>query len=249
MSSSNTIVDSNLNTSRRLLLPGTVRLSEVIRALSVALDLTEGQPAGHAARSCLIGMQLARRIELPESDLGPLYYALLLKDLGCSSNAAKMCFLFGADDRTVKRDIKSVDWTKASKSFKFALAHASPGGSPVQKVMQMAVMARAGEKGAKELVKTRCERGADIATQLGFPFETADAITYLDEHWNGKGHPFGLSGEEIPMLSRLMCLAQTVEVFHSKDGLQKAIEVAETRRGTWFDPQLVDALQGDLDRS
>ena len=227
---------------KRLVLPGTVRLSEVIGALSVALDLTEGQPHGHAARSCLIGMRIARQIGLPESDLRPLYFALLLKDLGCSSNASKMCYLFGADDRTVKRDVKTIDWTKAGANFKFAISHAAPSASPIQKSMQMLVMAKAGQKGAKELVKTRCERGADIARMLAFPEETADAITYLDEHWNGKGHPYGLSGEEIPLSSRILGLAQTVEVFNSEFGKAKAIEVANQRNGKWFDPQLVEAL-------
>ena len=35
-----------------------VRFSEVVSALSYALDITEGQPAGHALRTCLIGMKI-----------------------------------------------------------------------------------------------------------------------------------------------------------------------------------------------
>src|SRR5690349_5631787 len=90
----------------------TVRLSEVVAALSYALDITEGQPEGHAARTCLIGMRLADELRLPAADRSALFYALLLKDLGCSSNAAKMCYLFGADDRVVKRGVKTIDWPK-----------------------------------------------------------------------------------------------------------------------------------------
>ena len=65
-----------------------IDFSEVIAALSYALDITEGQPAGHAARSCVIGMRVGREIGLAEGDLSALFYALLLKDLGCSSNAS-----------------------------------------------------------------------------------------------------------------------------------------------------------------
>ena len=36
-----------------------IRLSEIVAALSHALDVTEGQPMGHAERSCLIGLRLA----------------------------------------------------------------------------------------------------------------------------------------------------------------------------------------------
>ncbi|GAB4112525.1 MAG: hypothetical protein OHK0050_14010 [Roseiflexaceae bacterium] len=51
-------------------LPGTepsmsapqIRLSEILAALSYALDITEGQPEGHAARSCAIGMRLAQEV-------------------------------------------------------------------------------------------------------------------------------------------------------------------------------------------
>ncbi|MCA9109479.1 MAG: HD domain-containing protein [Planctomycetaceae bacterium] len=227
----------------RLLLPGEIRLSEVMSALSTALDLTEGQPPGHAARSCLIGMKIARQIGLSNEELTPLFYGLLLKDLGCSSNAAKMCWLFGADERIVKKDLKLVNWTRVTECLKFSLSHVSPHANPLQKALQMAIMARAGEKAARDLVETRCHRGADIARELRFPEATCEAISALDEHWNGKGHPYGLKGEEIPLLSRIMGLAQTIEVFHATFGREHALEVAVQRSGSWFDPQLITALQ------
>lgn len=59
-----------------------VRLSQVISALSYALDMTEGQPTGHAIRSCIIGMRVASEIKLPAAKLSALFYALLLKDSG-----------------------------------------------------------------------------------------------------------------------------------------------------------------------
>jgi len=40
----------------------TVKLSTVLSAMSYALDLTEGQPQGHASRSCLIGMRIAEEL-------------------------------------------------------------------------------------------------------------------------------------------------------------------------------------------
>ena len=41
----------------------------------------------------------------------------------------------------------------------------------------------------------------------------------------------------------MLCLAQTVEIFHAAGGLQAAWRVARKRRGGWFDPALVDALR------
>jgi putative nucleotidyltransferase with HDIG domain len=71
---------------------------------------------------------------------------------------------------------------------------------------------------------------------------TATAIRSLDEHWDGKGMPDGLLGEAIPLPARILCLAQTVEVFHATGGIAAARKVAKRRRGRWFDPTLVDAF-------
>src|SRR5262249_50637616 len=70
----------------------------------------------------------------------------------------------------------------------------------------------------------------------------AQAIYELDEHWNGRGNPRGIKRDEISLLGRICCLAQTVEVFFTAYGLQSALDMAKERRGKWFDPQLVDAL-------
>jgi HD-GYP domain-containing protein (c-di-GMP phosphodiesterase class II) len=77
---------------------------------------------------------------------------------------------------------------------------------------------------------------------LGFESETADAVRTLDEHWDGGGQPRGLHGEEIPLLGRILCLAQTAEIFYRAGGPDAAYRVARRRRGGWFDPALVDAL-------
>ena len=74
---------------------GGLTLSELIGALSHALDITEGQPEGHCVRCCWIGMHVGRAMGLSDEALWELYYTLLLKDLGCSSNAARICEQIG----------------------------------------------------------------------------------------------------------------------------------------------------------
>ena len=77
---------------------------------------------------------------------------------------------------------------------------------------------------------------------LGFAPETAEAIRALDEHWDGAGQPRGLRGEEIPLLARILCLAQTAEIFHRSGGVRAAWAVLRKRAGRWFDPALVEAF-------
>ncbi|HKQ57996.1 MAG TPA: HD domain-containing phosphohydrolase [Candidatus Eisenbacteria bacterium] len=221
-----------------------VSVAEVFSALSFALDITEGHPFGHALRTCLVGMRLAERLGLPLVDQRDLYYALMLKDVGCSSNAARVFELFGGDERVAKRDLRQVDWANYFKAARFALAHAAPGASWFERACRVAGLAAAGPRAAAKLVETRCQRGADIVTRLGFSPQVAAAVRTLDEHWDGHGYPNGLRGAEVPLLARIMNLAQTLEVFSALEGPTAALEVARERSGRWFDPTLVNAAEG-----
>jgi HD-GYP domain-containing protein (c-di-GMP phosphodiesterase class II) len=223
--------------------PSAFRTSEILSALSCALDITEGQPPGHAVRTGLIGMRIAGRAGVPMEDRGALFYALLLKDLGCSSNAARLCAIFGADDRALKRAHKLTDWSRSGPSLAYAVRNAVPNASPMSRAFRVASMAFKERNSGREMVQTRCERGADIASMLGFTGATREAIRTLDEHWDGHGMPDGLSGTAIPLLGRIVGLAQSVEVFASSFGVDAALAIAIERRGRWFDPALVDAFE------
>lgn len=216
-----------------------IRLSEVLSALSYALDITEGQPEGHAIRNCMIGMTLADHMDLSSEQRSALFYALLMKDLGCSSNAAKITSLFGTDDQRAKFALKTVNWSNLVQAALYVFSTAD-GRNIFDRVKRVAALGLKGKPAASDLIKTRCERGADIARMLGFPEETAQAILDLDEHWDGHGDPLGKKGEQISLLGRVLGFAQTVEVFYSAYGPDGARRVAKQRSGTWFDPQLCD---------
>ena len=171
----------------------TLHLAEIISALSFALDLTEGAVAGHAVRSCLLGMRIAERAGLAQAALRELYYALLLKDIGCSSNAARMCQIVGGDDRAVKAGVKLVDWTKPHKpdltALKLFWNEVLPGANPVAKTVRIAKIALTQHHNNEEMIALRCDRGASIIRKIGLPEATASCVRSLDEHWNGSGYP------------------------------------------------------------
>ena len=217
-------------------------MSEVLAGLSHALDITEGQPRGHAERCCLIGMRLARALEFDEHTRSSLFYALLLKDAGCSSSAAKVAALFGADDAVVKSSRRFIDSSSTPHALLHVLRQAGAGDSMLVRGQRVAAVLRSGQAHARSLVKLRCERGAEIVRAIGLEETTARALLDLDEHFNGGGYPEGRAGEDISLLGRVLCLVQTVEVFWARGGPAAACEVARRRRGTWFDPRLVDAL-------
>ncbi|QJQ05750.1 HD-GYP domain-containing protein [Undibacterium piscinae] len=219
-----------------------IRLSELIGALSHALDITEGQPEGHCLRCCWIGMHIGREIGLPEDQLWDLYYTLLLKDLGCSSNAARICELYLTDDLQFKRDFKTVG-DSLPKVLQFVLKHTGLKAGLAERFRSVLTILRDGSEIAHELIATRCQRGAEIARLLRFSEDVACGIYSLDEHFNGQGKPQGLSGESIPVFARIALLAQVIDVFHTTDGAQAAMDEVHLRAGRWFDPQLVQSFE------
>jgi putative nucleotidyltransferase with HDIG domain len=223
-----------------------IALSRVIGALSHALDIAEGQPPGHAIRSCVIGMRLAAELELSDSERSDLFYALLLKDAGCSANASRMAAVFAADDRTAKATSKLVDWSNPRAALLWSLRTVAPGAGLRRRIEVLLAIRDEGDITC-QFMEARCDRGAEIARMLFLSEATALAIRSLDEHWDGRGMPDGLRGEEIPLAARILSLAQTVEVFHTEGGVKAARAMAKRRRGRWFDPALVDAFLGFCD--
>jgi putative nucleotidyltransferase with HDIG domain len=186
-------------------------------------------------------MRLAQALGLDAVERSRLFYALLLKDAGCSANSAKMAALFGADDHVAKRTSKRIDWSGRLPAFMWSLRTVAPGGSPRRRIDRLLEIKAEGEV-TRALMQARCDRGAEIALMLGLDRETAEGIRALDEHWDGGGQPRGLRAHEIPLFGRILCLAQTVEIFHAAGGVRAAWRVARRRSGRWFDPELVAAL-------
>lgn len=220
----------------------TVTRAELIGAFSYALDITEGQPAGHCLRACWIGSHIGRALGLSPQDREDLYYTLLLKDLGCSSNAARICELYEADDRAFKQGYKTVG-TGLAATIHFIASRTAKAASFPRRVGVIGHILKNGDKIAQELIVARCTRGADIARTLQFPDAVSNGIYHLDEHWDGSGRPDHLRGDAIPLASRIALLAQVADVFHTHAGRNAAIDELKRRSANWLDPVLVKAFE------
>ena len=219
-----------------------LKLAELLGSFSYALDLTEGQPEGHCLRCCWIGVHIGRQIGLDDGAIWSLYYTLLLKDLGCSSNAARICELYLTDDQSFKHDFKMAG-TNLSQVLGFVFEHTGRNVGWQQRLTAILNIMRNGSKIANELISTRCNRGAQIARQLRFPESVALGIHSLDEHWDGGGYPDGLQNETIPINARIALLAQIIDVFNFSHGQTAALGEIRQRAGSWLDPNLVAAFE------
>jgi len=224
-------------------------LAEILSALSHALDLTEGQPRGHAVRTALVARRIAHELKLGEAGESNAFYAGLLKDSGCSTNAARIQKAFGGDELESKRDVKFVDWSQFHHAAIFAMSHSdrgAPAGARLRKALELI---RTPPEVMDEVTLARCTRGAEIASQLGFGKEIADAVRNIDEHWDGRGSPDKAKRDEIPLLARVVCISQTFELFASEIGQDEAYNMLRKRRARWFDPEMVRILEALRDDS
>ena len=221
-----------------------VSLAEILSALSFALDLVEDAKPGHAIRTCLLGMRIAANMRLGVSDSADLYYALLLKDMGCSTNASLLCELVGGDDRLIKRQARLEDWTRASfSSVRMLWRNSRPGARLMERLGRLVNMAVHQDQCNSRLIGMRCERGAEIARKIGLSQPTAEAIRSLDEHWDGSGYPDRQTGVNIPLLARVLNVAQHLDLFATEQGPNAALDVIVERSGRWFDPEIVRVVR------
>ena len=167
---------------------------------------------------------------------------MLLKDLGCSSNAARICELYQDDDRAFKQGYKTVG-TSLAATLHFVFGRTARGRPLRQRAAAISNILSNGDSIVQEMIVSRCTRGADIARSLRFPRGVCDGIYSLDEHWDGSGRPEHLQGTSIPLYSRIALLAQVADVFHSHAGRSAAIDEVRRRRGSWFDPTVVAAFE------
>ena len=216
-------------------------LSEILSAFSYALDLTEGQPAGHSIRACWIGTKLAQAIGLSDAALRDVYYAVLLKDLGCSVNAARVTEMFVGNDRELKRDFKLVG-PNPEDFGEFIMTKVGVDADAETRENAVANLLANTSAIMTDIMDTRCTRGADIARQLRFSDDVAQAIAHLDEHWDGSGLPLGISGDAIHIGGRIAQLAQIADIFYMTGGANSALAEVIRRSGSWLDPKLAETF-------
>ncbi len=216
-------------------------LSGILGAFSYALDLSEGQPEGHSLRCTWIAMRLADTLGIAGMARHDLYYAVMMKDLGSSSNAARIAELYRTDDRAFKQAYRQIG-TDLDAVLDFVFRKGGEGQGFVQRAQAIGHIAKNGEAIARSLIETRSVRGAQIARKLRFSEDVAAAIRGLDEHWDGGGEPDGLAGEAIPLAARIALLAQVVDIFFMGSGPRSALAQVAARAGAWLDPSLCAAF-------
>ncbi len=88
--------------------------------------------------------------------------------------------------------------------------------------------------------------GARMILALGLPAEIGQIVSYHHERWDGKGYPHGLEGEGIPLLARIVCIAQVFDHLTAETPgrspmiIDEAIRYIMLQGNSQFDPSLAD---------
>ncbi len=99
-----------------------------------------------------------------------------------------------------------------------------------------------------ELVKKHPDKGCEILSPIKQFKDLLPIIRHHHERWDGKGYPAGLKGEEIPLLARILCAADSFDSmtadrpYRPAPGMDYAISEFNRCRGTQYDPAVVDAF-------
>ena len=221
-----------------------VTLAELLAVLSLAADLGMGQPMEHVLRQCLIALRLAERLGVDETEREVVYYSALVAWVGCHVDAYEQAKWFG-DDAALKSDFRLTDFATAASRPLFILRHLGTGRPIAERTRLGVAFLGEGRRAAEAMLDNHWIAADELAARLGMAQLVRDSVEQTFERWDGKGVPKGARGEEILLAARLVALADVVEVFHRAGGLDAAVEVARQRRGTQFDPELVDLFTAE----
>lgn len=104
-----------------------------------------------------------------------------------------------------------------------------------------------------EKAKKHTEIGASIVDQIEFLKGLTPIILHHHERWDGKGYPAGLKGDKIPLLARVLAVADAFDAMTTKRAYAEQLTIGEAKAeleagaGTQFDPRVVAALFEVLD--
>ena len=219
-----------------------VRAAEVIAALSLATDLGIGVPLEHGLDSTLIAMRIVERAGLDDRTASHVYYSCLLFYVGCTANADVADALFGGHDVLTTHG-GPVRFGSRSEMFTGLMrAVAPPGDAPLTRAARVTSRLPKLARVLGGQAAAMCEVAMMLTNRLGLPEDIGMLFAYVDERWDGKGHPGRSKGDELPVAVRIVQVARDAAFQRMLGGVDFATRVIRDRAGGAFDPDIVGLL-------
>lgn len=106
-----------------------------------------------------------------------------------------------------------------------------------------------------EIIKTHCKIGQACLSKIDIFRNVPKIVLFHHERYDGKGYPYGLSGRDIPFLSRIINVADAFDAMTSSRVYRSEIDVTEATKeiiknsGTQFDSKVVDVLMKVINKN
>jgi HD-GYP domain-containing protein (c-di-GMP phosphodiesterase class II)/biotin operon repressor len=218
-----------------------LRLADLLSGLSIVADLGYGFPVGHAMRSCLIGVALARELELADYEIAEIFYTSLLSHVGCVSFSHEMSSAFG-DEFAANMAGAKTNFADPKDIFSTLIPETARGLRPAARARAAAFILTRGRALGRSYDTTVCEVARETARRIDLTEGVQRALFEVKECWNGSGAPRGLRGEEILLPARIARVANEVALFGELGGINLAVEAVKRRAGGVLDPSIVSVF-------
>ncbi len=217
-----------------------VKLSELVATLSLVSDLGMGRPVERVLRQTVIAMRLADAAGCDGQVRSATYYTSLLTWVGCAADTSDLAELFG-DETGLFADTHEGDLAGMSLAV-FMVRHLGRGSSRVRRLSMASQFVATAGRSVRSVMLSHCQSTGLLADRLGLGDDVSQPLVQAFERWDGRGVPGAVRAEELSVATRVVQLADYVEAFHFAAGTDAALEMARQKRGTHFDPDLVDVF-------
>jgi hypothetical protein len=99
-----------------------------------------------------------------------------------------------------------------------------------------------------ETMKQHANIGADLLSSIKFPYPVVPIVRHHHENWDGTGYPTGIAGRDIPLGARILSVVDCFDAltsdrpYRGRLDVDQAFEIIRQRRGTMYDPLVVDTF-------
>ncbi|TDK92895.1 LuxR family transcriptional regulator [Mycobacterium paragordonae] len=197
----------------------------------------------HMLRSTLIATRVADRMGLDAGRRATVYYANLVGWIGCHADSHELSALFG-DDIAFRADTYGVDMA-GLPFLRLMVSHVGRGLPAWERGLRSAAFLLTARNQVATLISSHCTSAGVLSDRLGLDSEVGAALSYIFERWDGRGMPNGARAEDIPQEIHIVHLSDVIEVHLRTGGLDQALEIARSRRGTQFSPAVADVFIRD----
>lgn len=223
-----------------------LRLAELAGVLSLASDLAMGEPLEHGLRTTVIATRLGALLGLPPEQQVGVFYVSLLHFAGCTAEGQIDAKFFG--DEMVARPHMMAAMMGPRLGLVGTAFRVMHPELPIPK--RVAVLARSAVGGVAEFRRwaaSHCEIAQLLGDRLGLSGEVRRGLGHLYERYDGKGMPGDLRGTDIPLVVRVMQVAQDAEIAWQSGRTGEARTVVSARSGGGLDPEIAAAFADAAD--